>query len=249
MSQFDDLSVQESYNLTDVGLVAIVDSCIKLDTVDVRLCIGISDEGIRKLFHCSGLKSVCVSGTRLNDASFKFLANNCPVLQKVFMFNCPHVCDLALIALSQCKQLKVLWCGLCPLISDAGVLAIAENCSLLESIAMTRCSLLTDISVIAVVKMCPNLRALKIAGLENITDASILEIAEHAHNLETLDINDVDDNNVTSDAVVTVAKRCFKLKLLIVSEGSSLCSPVSQMLFHHFLPDLVISNDSDQVEE
>ena len=80
----------------------------------------------------------------LTDASFVALSTNCPHLRAVIMWSHRGVTDQGLRALSACKQLQLLWCCNCRNISDIGLLAIANNCPLLKSVAVIGCPLITD---------------------------------------------------------------------------------------------------------
>ena len=54
------------------------------------------------------LCSVFKGNNRLTDASVKVLAKSCPMLDHVYLVDCPRITDLALKALAASKHLNVV---------------------------------------------------------------------------------------------------------------------------------------------
>ncbi len=77
--------------------------------------------------------------------------------------------DRDLIPLGSLECLRSLSLYANSAISDKGLRRVAESCSKLTTLNVSRCSLVTDAGVIAVSENCPGLRSLELGFCQKIT--------------------------------------------------------------------------------
>lgn len=68
--------------------------------------------------------------------------------------------------------------GVCPILKDKAVIAIAKGCPNLQHAMFNGCKLLSDASVIAIAEHCPDLRCISFSGATRITDAGVVAISK-----------------------------------------------------------------------
>ena len=233
------LTLNESIGLTAIGSAA--SSFPNLVYLAARKCSLLTDASITHFFARSKkLTEVYLSYChRLTDASFQCLAENCPMLEIVYMSQC-IITDQSFRALSKCTHLKELWCVGCAQITDAGLLAIADRCVNLQSINLRMCYLVADAGVIAVVKKCVNLQVMVLQSLAQLTDATLSAISEYCHNLQLLDLRKT--ASLSDDAIMNLAGRCSSLRRLFVSQGRIMDNPSVKLLLKRLAPELEFWN-------
>ena len=64
-------------------------------------------ECIAVLYCCLIEVLIFTGNNRLTDASVKMLAKSCPMLEHVYLVDCPRITDLALKALASSKHISV----------------------------------------------------------------------------------------------------------------------------------------------
>lgn len=125
-------------------------------------------------------------------------------------------------------------------VGDAGLIALGQNCKLLEDLNLRFCEGLTDAGLIGFVQGCgSSLKSLGIAACVWISDISLQSVASHCKYLETLSL---DSELIRNDGVISVAKCCHFLKSLklqcvnisdeaLLAVGSFCCSLEQLALF------------------
>lgn len=85
----------------------------------------------------------------------------------------------------------------CKLITDEGVLLIAEMCPLLKFLYLNCCIKITDNAVVRIAEMCPHIAILCHAHCSNIKNTSMRKIAECSSHLQILSISHC--SHITAD--------------------------------------------------
>jgi hypothetical protein len=152
---------RNSYCVTDTMLAVCGQHCPLLVTLDLGVCSGVTNDGIRalvsslagklrvaKLQECTGLYSPAVLA----------IAEHCPQLEEL---DCPHhVSTSAMLKLAECcPQLTHLKMSGSK-VGDEVVTALAAHCPRLKVLYMGGCRSVTMQGVRAVVEGCPQLQEL-----------------------------------------------------------------------------------------
>ena len=149
------LELSRCASLDDDALNAIAASLPHLKQLVVEDCQGVTDDGLAVLASgCRGLTRVDVSGCprvgEFGDRALLALGRYCNDLVRLDMFGCAHV-------------------------QDAGMIAVARGCPLLEELRVTGCRELSG-KALSKLSRCRNLRDLSIAGCVRVRDADICKL-------------------------------------------------------------------------
>eukprot|EP00249_Psilotum_nudum_P017776 c26483_g2_i2 orf=492-1799(+) len=167
----------------------------------------LNDEAVEALAnHCHELRALDLSkGARLTDASLFALAHGCRKIEKLNLSGCIGVSESGLIVLAEtCNNLTHLYlCGCDNAGSDQALLALAKNCSGLQSLNLGWCERITDAGVTGLALWCPDLRAVDMCGCLLITDRSVIALADKCHHLRNLGLYSC--RNITDNAMYSLA--------------------------------------------
>ncbi|XP_053384332.1 uncharacterized protein LOC123535673 isoform X2 [Mercenaria mercenaria] len=227
-------------SLTDSGLMAISNSCYRLESLCINGCSAISNDGLETVMkkHGCHLRVLEMFGCfNLSPRGLRSVANNCINLLTLSLGQCYKLTDSCISQLSTslgrvesldlrgCKQIKdncmrrvVKNCGRlkhlslanCPNITDVSILEISTYLTDIRSIDLCGCKNITDGSIRALVNTCTNLRHIDISST-NCTHRSVSMIANFSgQRLETLKINFLSD--VTEQSLIKLARHCRRLQ-------------------------------------
>lgn len=167
--------------LSDQAVEALANHCHALRVLDLSNGPFITDVSLFALAHgCGMLERLNLSGcTRISELGLIVLAENCSNLMHLNLCGCNNAgTDQALLALGQnCIMLESLNVGWCERITDTGVVGLASRCSYLMIVDLCGCLWITDRSVIALADNCHHLRALGLYSCVDITDAAMYALA------------------------------------------------------------------------
>ncbi|XP_074573243.1 F-box protein At1g47056-like [Curcuma longa] len=128
---------------TDVGLVAVAESCPRLRKlhVDGWKADRISDEGLATVAQrCAGLQELVLIGVNTSIRSLELLATNCGALERLALCGCETVGDAEIACIAaKCASLKKLCIKECP-VSDQCMEYLATGCPMLVEVRMKRCA-------------------------------------------------------------------------------------------------------------
>ncbi|KAG5005481.1 hypothetical protein JHK86_029620 [Glycine max] len=117
------------------------------------------------------------------------------------------------------------FCCLCEYtgITDAGMKAIGEGLSLLQSLDVSYCRKLTDKGLSAVAKGCCDLRILHMAGCRFVNDGVLEALSKYCRNLEELGLQGC--TSITDNGLINLASGCRQIRFLDINK----CSNVSDV--------------------
>lgn len=154
---------------------------------------GISDTGLKIIAQaCPNLKVLVLwNCVQVGDEGLTSIAKGCSALQKLDLSNNPSVSDHGLIAIAvHSKRLSTLSLESCPLIGSQSLMTFARPSSQLKSINLVRCPLVGDTGILWVICILPKLAGLKIAMMK-LGDAVLKAIGERARQLRVLCLENV----------------------------------------------------------
>jgi len=136
------LNLESCRQITDASIISISTHCTGLQSLHLRSCYQITDTSIISIStHCTGLQSLDIEKChQITDASIISISTHCTGLQSLNLYNCVHISDASIILISEkCTGLKRLDVSYTR-ITYASLIAIANNCTQLQSLCTYRCN-------------------------------------------------------------------------------------------------------------
>ncbi len=144
------LTIKECPHITDVGLLALSNKCISLETIVAnkpKLDFKITDVGLLAL------------GDRLQ------------YLKEIVIPNCSVVSDVGLTWLAHgCPGITVLNINYCDKVTDAGLRSLSERCVMLSHLHIKNCKRVSDVGIRLIANGCRDMRYMDMGGLTLLTD-------------------------------------------------------------------------------
>ena len=218
------------------------------------------------------LRIISLINSEIENADFRSLVHNCPLLEAVQLTNCRLLTDVSVLVLVQhAKHLSALalscnrsftdaaleavavHCGErlrhlclegCYTITDAGLTHISEACHHLEGFAF--CSdHLDHVPVTAVQALLHNNPFLQEVRIARGKDAVVLltTLAASCPQLRYLDISCLD--GYTEVGIMAIMSACPRLRTVMIDSEDSVINPLAQCLWKHYCPGLVFLDVGD----
>eukprot|EP00899_Mesostigma_viride_P005622 jgi/Mesvir1/15060/Mv14710-RA.1 len=206
-----EMIVVRRQSIRDAGVRAIAERCLRLQTLCVPFCFGVTNASIVAVVeNCPLLSTLDVSCTGVRYAGLYAVVLHCPMLQSLVCKG-GDVGDTSVGAYvhPRLRELLPRW----PLFAATSRAAAAtmtppdRSCrSQLRHLDLQAFRGLSNTSLGALLRHCPSLASLVVSET-GITSASI--IAEYCPRLRHLDVS---DTGVTDDGISAVAARCNGLR-------------------------------------
>ena len=186
--------------VTDAALLAVAEHCPELRVLSVGGCYHISDTGVIALVQrCAALKSLDLENTRITDDAVSAAAKNCPYLEELHLgaLECDFkwdVTDNALRTIAKyLPKLQALHLDDRSGVSDAGVIELVRSCTALKTLDVSD-TLITDAAVLAIAKHCPIIEDLNLYHNSSgngtvLTDESVVALGQNCPRLRNLNLN------------------------------------------------------------
>jgi hypothetical protein len=167
----------------------------------------------------------------VDDGSLNILRNHANSLQTLVMFHCPLVSSAGVAALAEkCVNLTCLDLSSCPEVSDAAVQSLAAGCRSLETVRL--CGSFTETAVSALAMLCGNsLRHLSFTSTSMVSDSGLRAVTAHCKGLVTLALEDC--SGVTAAALVRLVSSVRSLRELALQSCPTVTDGVLKALCSH----------------
>ena len=144
-----------------------------------------------------------------------------PEMQDMCLKGCVQVTDAGIEALAKnCTSLTAINLEWCQQVTDAGIEALAKNCTSLTVINLAGSynnpSQVTDAGIEALAKSCTSLTEINLGNCNQVTDAGIEALAKNCTSLTAINLEEC--QQVTDAGIEALAKNCTSLT------GINLCS-------------------------
>ncbi|KAG0026530.1 Antagonist of MEN (Mitotic Exit Network) [Podila clonocystis] len=104
-------------------------------------------------------------------------------------------------------NLQVVEFYICEKLTDSIVVAIAENCPLLQHLLMPGCAKVTDVGIGKIALNCPRMKHLDLRACSSVSDESLILVAKNCKDLWHLNVGRVTaSSKVTGASIVEIAK-------------------------------------------
>lgn len=163
----ESVDIRGSHNITDDGLAAVAEYCVKLQKLDLSICRQVTGRTLRPLLEdpkrAQLLTKVFICCSKMDSDVLNLIAENCCNLEKIDASGVEAVTDQFLVTIAtHCHNLKLLGLKGCKQVTDFGLCEIARCCSL---------------------------KRLVLAGIHNVTDKTIFALANNCHYLTEIYLN------------------------------------------------------------
>ncbi|XP_031498629.1 uncharacterized protein LOC116263153 [Nymphaea colorata] len=162
------LSLKGAYQLTDVGLLAVVSAAPTLSSVNLSDCSSLTEAGIYEL------------ADKLTTSLKELYIDGCQQLDAMAMLH----------SLLKLRNLEVLSVAGIQSVSDAFISSLVSvHGPKMKGLVLADCGNLTDSSIKAVAAQCSGLSTLSLNNLHILTDAAIRCLADGCRSIEVLTVN------------------------------------------------------------
>ena len=168
------------------------------------ICYGLADVRLdfewltQRVAHLCVQRSVCARSRRVNPTTFGSVLARFPGTTRVSIYN---ILPLGLVT-PMGREGGVL-------LTDAGVLVLADKCRGLKRATFNICYKLTDAAVLGLAAKCRGLTHASFRGCEHLTDAAVLGLAAKCRGLMHANFDFC--SKLTDAAVLALAAKCSGL--------------------------------------
>eukprot|EP01018_Ginkgo_biloba_P027920 Gb_24899 [translate_table: standard] len=204
-----ELSLCKCLGVTDEGISSLVAGCRGLKIIDLTCCRDLTDVATSAIAtYCRYLSCLKMESCSLvTESGLNMLGDSCPSLEELDFTDC-SINNAGLKSISRCSELTRLKLGLCPNISDEGIIYIGTRCSNLQELDLYRSVGVGDVGLAAIANGCLKLKIINLSYCVGITDDALKSLAQlqDLHNLEIRGCS-----IVTSVGVSAIALGCKRL--------------------------------------
>ncbi|KAL0718191.1 hypothetical protein Bca4012_067513 [Brassica carinata] len=225
MKKLKSLSVTSCRGMTDVGLEAVGSGCPDLKHVSLNKCLLVSGKGLVSLAKSALLlESLKLEEChRINHFGFLGFLMNCgSKLKALSLVNCLGIQDFnseSHLSSTSCSSssIRSLSVRCCPGFGDASLSFLGKFCHQLQDVELCGLNGVTDAGVLSLLQSnSVGLVKVNLSGCVNVTDNTVSSLSVgHGRTLESLNLDGC--KNITDASLVTVAKNCYSVNDIDVS--------------------------------
>lgn len=217
ISKLKSLSLVKCMGIKDLALeIPVLSPCESLRSLTIRSCLGFGSASLAILGKlCPQLHHIDFSGLcGITDAGLLSLLEGCDGLVKVNLSECLNLTDEVVMALARLhgETLEVLNLEGCRKLTDASLVAIADNCSLLNDLDVSKC-LISDDGVAALSRgVQHNLQILSLSGCSKVSNKSMPFLRKLGKTLLGLNIQHC--NSISSSTIELLLENLWRCDIL-----------------------------------
>ena len=202
-----ELSLAHCRHITDHGLALLLPRCRNMQRLDLGHCTAVEGGVICDvaqlcgdnlehllLTNCHELPQSCLfavasyckalvcldvfnCASMVTDETLKALADGCPLLEHLNLYNCKLISNAGLRNMAQgCPKMECLNISSCTQISDSGLYALATHSKQLRSLDMSYCNKITNSGVDALRGDCKMLKSLNLFKCTNVRSLDLVAL-------------------------------------------------------------------------
>eukprot|EP00899_Mesostigma_viride_P019363 jgi/Mesvir1/27428/Mv07220-RA.1 len=171
----------------DLAVTRLASLCRQLHRLELHECKGVRDSGLLAVAaNCGNLRYLDIGGCKhVTDAGVSAIAANCRHLEHLDLWRIPSVTDGSIVAVgAHCPALRHLDVGRTS-VGDAGIIGIARGCPELRALDVTDCADVSDDGLVAIAENCRLLEWVKYMN-SRVGDRGIAAIVSHCVQLCSL---------------------------------------------------------------
>eukprot|EP01102_Stenamoeba_stenopodia_P013095 TRINITY_DN4198_c0_g1_i1.p1 TRINITY_DN4198_c0_g1~~TRINITY_DN4198_c0_g1_i1.p1 ORF type:complete len:664 (+),score=87.88 TRINITY_DN4198_c0_g1_i1:70-2061(+) len=251
--KFIDISLAHSIHLTSGGVEELIARSPDLMKFTAAKCPELESGVIRQLaMSCKNLQCLCISDIPALDQDFIELSKRCNKLSVIaiggltslsshafrHLSNCKYLTTLSapstniddesLIALSEnCRVLQTLYLNGCVKFTDKGFMSITKNCSYLQNVSVSKCTSLSANGFTSLSE-CRALKGLEAIGNPTLSNASLIQIMQNCKGLQSLSV--ADNSQLTDEFLGCIWVFCSSLTFLSIERCGSISGQAIETL-------------------
>jgi Leucine Rich repeat len=230
------ISVAHCAHITDEAIEVLVQSCPRLQSMDISGCSGVFDRSLIALAKLRSLKCI-----QLNDCSnitdsavtVLLLSLSAGIIRSVGLLGCSALTDESLRHMyeqrtisgykrhSYCKQLQSLKLGATANVTDNTVRRIAAACTSLQSLHMIDMPQVGSDDTLATIGDISTLTDLQLCGLHRVSDTGIHALFKGLTPPALTTLNLQRCTKVTDASLQCIAQKCGPQLTTLLLEGST----------------------------
>lgn len=218
-SKLKSLSVVKCMAIKDITTpeALVLSPCETLRSLIIRNCPGFGSASLAMMGKlCPNLHHLDLTGLYgITDAAILPLLESSEAgLVKVNLKDCLNLTNEVVLALARAhgETLEELNFGGCRKISDASLVAVAENCVLLNDLDVSKCSI-TDSGLAALARgVQMNLQILSLSGCSMVSSKSVPSLRKLGENLIGLNLQCC--NSMSSSAIESLVENLWRCEIL-----------------------------------
>ncbi|KAM0323928.1 hypothetical protein ACHAQA_008509 [Verticillium albo-atrum] len=235
-TRIERLTLTNCRNLTDLGLVPLVENATALLALDVSGDEHITDASIRTIAeYCKRLQGLNISGCRqITNESMIVLAESCKYIKRLKLNECAQLQDVAIQAFAEnCPNILEIDLHQCNQIQNEPITALLAKGQSLRELRLAGCDLIDDQAFLNLPlgKTYEHLRILDLTSCARLTDAAVSKIIDAAPRLRNLVLAKC--RNITDVAVHAIAKLSKNLHYLHLGHCSHITDEAVKALVAH----------------
>ncbi|KAI3644489.1 hypothetical protein MP228_010653 [Amoeboaphelidium protococcarum] len=186
-SNITKLDLSHLAEITEHSLCPLLMQMKYLRCINLKGCKQVGDSVLRTIAtYCPHIERLRLAGTKITDYGLMWISQSAITnLQYLDLNCCNGISDQGIIAVVQ-SQSELRWIDLtrqnkhksAALVTDASIMAVAQNCPRMELLDLSYCSQITDAPLIAITEQCNRLKSLSLKGLNFITAESVFALGE-----------------------------------------------------------------------
>ncbi|QPC76582.1 hypothetical protein HYE68_007334 [Fusarium pseudograminearum] len=203
------LTLTNCRNLTDSGLIALVENSNSLLALDISNDKNITEQSINAIAkHCNRLQGLNISGCEsISNESMITLATSCRYIKRLKLNECGQLQDDAIHAFAEnCPNILEIDLHQCARIGNGPVTSLMVKGNCLRELRLANCELIDDEAFLSLPygRSFEHLRILDLTSCHRLTDAAVQKIIDVAPRLRNLVLAKC--RNITDTAVHAISK-------------------------------------------
>ncbi|KAH8595729.1 hypothetical protein B0O99DRAFT_686711 [Bisporella sp. PMI_857] len=203
------LTLTNCKNITDSGLIALLDQSVNLLALDIAGNEEITEASMKTLARfCHKLQGLNITGCqKISNESLIEVANNCKYIKRLKLNDCSQLEDGAILAFANnCQNILEIDLHQCRNVGNDPVTALLLNGLCLRELRLANCELISDSAFLNLPlnKTYEHLRILDLTSCSRLTDRAVEKIIDVAPRLRNLVFAKC--RNLTDFAVIAISK-------------------------------------------
>ena len=156
--------------------------------------------------------SICACNIS-NDGLSALAKGSSNMVEDLIVSECRNISDAGIIAVAEnWRRLKCFHCTymVASILTDVALIAMGNNCCELSSVSLERCPLITSVGLSALARGCSKLTDLTLINCPQITDEGVFDVANYCKQLTCFSTSE--STALTDAAVMSLAEGCPKLQ-------------------------------------
>jgi F-box and leucine-rich repeat protein 2/20 len=231
-----EISVAHCIQITDEAIEVLVQSCPRLQSIDISGCSGVFDRSLIALAKLRSLKCVQLNGcSNITDSAVTalLLSFSAGVISSIGLVGCSALIDESLRHMyeqrtisgykrhSYCKQLHSLTLGATANVTDQTVRRIAAACSSLQLLHLIDMPQVGSDDTLAIIGDIATLTELQLCGLQRVSDGGIHALFNSLAPPALTTLNLQRCTKVTDASLQCIAQKCGSQLTTLLLEGST----------------------------